>query len=484
MPTKPLEKAPQENRTRGSIGKRVLAVLLGLMPIAAVEGVLRATTTSTEAHANSTPLFVRATESEQWHIDDSLSNYFRPASFANQKPKQARRIFVLGGSTVQGRPYATETSFAKFLELWLTEERGDQDDASPVEVINCGGVSYASYRLEYILREVLRHAPDLIILYSGHNEFLEDRTDQELARYQRSLSGWLRRNLRCVDAFAKLRESNQDDTLGPLQARLDRPGGLNLYQRDPVWHQAIETQFSETLVNMIDMCDVASVPILLCVPTSDIVKTPPFKTTISPSLTTDETQRFQSLWKTITSSEEETSHRLEACKAALEIDRNHAGVHFVAGSLGKESQSMPESDWSMHLSLARDHDVCPLRATSAIEESVRRIAAERGCLWIDTPRLFQQSPVDQGESIGELAHPHWFVDHVHPTITGHRRIASAIAELLWDQPDLGPICKPSTFNDRFSNWLSTLDETYYQRGKQRLRGLQQWTQGRSGELDL
>ena len=43
-------------------------------------------------------------------------------------------------------------------------------------MINCGGVSYASYRLGPILDEVLGYEPDLIMLYTGHNEFLEART--------------------------------------------------------------------------------------------------------------------------------------------------------------------------------------------------------------------------------------------------------------------------------------------------------------------
>jgi hypothetical protein len=41
------------------------------------------------------------------------------------------------------------------------------------EVINCGGVSYGSWRLVAVLKEVLQYAPDLIILATGENEFLE-----------------------------------------------------------------------------------------------------------------------------------------------------------------------------------------------------------------------------------------------------------------------------------------------------------------------
>ncbi len=46
----------------------------------------------------------------------------------------------------------------------------------PIEVINVGGISYASYRIAAILDEVLQHEPDLVVIYMGHNEFLEART--------------------------------------------------------------------------------------------------------------------------------------------------------------------------------------------------------------------------------------------------------------------------------------------------------------------
>ena len=72
-----------------------------------------------------------------------------------------------------GRPYTVETAFSSWLQLFLQYA----DPSKKWEVVNCGGVSYASYRLVPILEEVLEnYTPDLVILYTGQNEFLEDRT--------------------------------------------------------------------------------------------------------------------------------------------------------------------------------------------------------------------------------------------------------------------------------------------------------------------
>src|SRR6056297_3702046 len=56
------------------------------------------------------PLFELDPHSGRWQIPESRRNFFRPASFAATKPAGTKRIFVLGASTVQGRPYETETA--------------------------------------------------------------------------------------------------------------------------------------------------------------------------------------------------------------------------------------------------------------------------------------------------------------------------------------------------------------------------------------
>jgi len=47
-------------------------------------------------------------------------------------------------------------------------------------LINAGGISYASYRIAKLMEELIRFQPDLFIIYTGHNEFLEERTYREI----------------------------------------------------------------------------------------------------------------------------------------------------------------------------------------------------------------------------------------------------------------------------------------------------------------
>ena len=55
------------------------------------------------------------------------------------------------------------------------------DSSRDWEVINVGAISYASYRTAGLMEELAQYEPDLFIVYTGHNEFLERRTYDTLS---------------------------------------------------------------------------------------------------------------------------------------------------------------------------------------------------------------------------------------------------------------------------------------------------------------
>ena len=131
---------------------RGLSILIAIFPFFIAETVIRLSGMPIEESVDSDPwvdlqqlepLFVKNEAGDRWIIPNSRSNFFCEASFSATKTPHTRRIFVLGGSTVQGRPFATETSFSTWLRLKLEAS----DPKTTFEVVNCGGVSYASYRI-------------------------------------------------------------------------------------------------------------------------------------------------------------------------------------------------------------------------------------------------------------------------------------------------------------------------------------------------
>lgn len=434
------------------------------------------------------PLFEKDPTTDRWKIPEQRWNFFRPDSFAEQKPSTLRRIFVLGGSTVQGRPYAVETAFSTWLRLHLEADYPDLQ----FEVVNCGGVSYASYRVSKILEEVLQHQPDAIVLYTGHNEFLEDREYADV-RDTSDLGAWMSRALSRVRTVTwiqqQLRSSPPSvDTMSQeVDARLDHPGGLDRYKRDAQWRHSVEQHFAASLSRMVRQVKRADVPLWLCVPTSDVVATPPFKTELDECLTKVEHVTWRENWAVAIDDQRDSGERIDACRDALRIDPEDAAAHYLLGRLLYDQGDSEQA--KEHLIAARDFDVCPLRATSPIVDAVIRIGEAESVPLIMTPELSDGRDGTGARRPDGVPDREFFVDHLHPTIRGHQQIAAAIAESmhgssLLKRSDLTEEETKTRYEQLAQDHLQTLGEDYYARGKQRLEGLKLWASGRAGQSSL
>lgn len=90
-----------------------------------------------------------------------------PRAFALPKPTGTFRVVVLGESTVQGFPYSSELAFPQHLKLLLSRQLPDQE----IEVLNAGIVGISSVIVADLFERVLRCQPDVVVVYTGHNEF-------------------------------------------------------------------------------------------------------------------------------------------------------------------------------------------------------------------------------------------------------------------------------------------------------------------------
>ncbi len=465
------------------------AVLIGLLPLVVTEVVLRACQVGFVSDADDPyigfdhirPLFRLNPQTNRYEIGPERQTFFRPDGFPAEKPKNGFRIFCLGGSTVQGRPYAIETSFGTWLELNLQAA----DPSRQWDVVNCGGVSYASYRLAPILHEVLDYQPDLIILCTGHNEFLEDRTYGPIKQSPRWLSrthGLLSQlhtynTLRSIllqrrgtaDAVA---QANRARLPEEVDALLDYRGGLDDYQRDETWRQGTIAHFQLNVQRMVSICQQRSVPILLINPPYNLKDTPPFKYEHRAGITPQEETRFEQIWDQAKQEGISTAQRIELLQQALAIDPQHAAAQF---HLGRCYLSERNSDQArQHLTRAKDEDICPLRILSPMRQIIADVATDHSVPLLDAQQLFEQQSRDS------ITGNDWFLDHVHPSIRGHQLWARTLFEQIVQQLDLQPTPGWQQRRDTaFLQHLQSLDNMYYIRGQQRLAGLTLWTQGRA-----
>ena len=464
------------------------AIVLGLSPLLATEAILAYWGWgAAEQHvdpfvgfAGQRPLFVLNPTGDRYEIARSRYLCFRPDGFAARKAVNEYRIFCLGGSTVQGRPYAIETSFTRWLELSLQAA----DPQRRFDVVNCGGISYASYRLVPILEEVLQYQPDLIILYTGHNEFLEDRTYRHIKQRSPTITFALRqatkwRTFNLLWSQWNAWQTTQDPLAEKpvlseeVDARLDYRGGLDQYHRDPAWHAAIVEHFDYNLHRMIGLCQAARVPIWLVDPVCNLRSCPPFKSEHRNGLSDDQLNEWNRLRQ-----EAGDLYRTDLARAiylleqATKIDDQHAGLAYDLAncyeSLGRVDEARTE------YLRAKEWDVCPLRIIEPLRDAIRNASRQTKTPLIDVKGLFED------KSRNRIPGSYLLVDHVHPSITGHQMIAELLMERFFRAGIVNADASWSARRDAaYVAHEATLDDRYYLEAQRRLEGLRKWAAGRA-----
>ncbi|MCA9085621.1 MAG: hypothetical protein KDA81_16285 [Planctomycetaceae bacterium] len=458
-----------------------MALLLGLSPLLLVEGTLRLfgvmdESVDADLHGGlDGSLFEKDDRTGVYRTRLAREQFFVTQEFPVEKADNEYRIFCLGGSTVQGRPWRPETSFGQWAELELNHI----DPSRKYQVINCGGISYASYRLTSVLQEVLTYDPDLIILATGHNEFLEDQTYAEIkSRSQTRL--WLEnasRSLRTVMLLRKLsggtpkQEPQPEDVSASegVEARLDDDAGYASYHRDDTWHEQITQQFENSVRTMLSMCSEAGVPVLTVRLGANLRDSPPFKSELRSDISTEDAQRWQQLFEAATAAEKtDLKQAIELYKKTLDLDDRYPLVHFrIARCLDRLGQS---EQALTNYQAALDLDICPLRITSRMQKLMTSVSEQAGVPCVDAETLLRNVSADHIPGFDR------YVDHVHPSIVGHQMIGRALVQrlvsdgLIQTQNPLTPVDRRLLFQQQ----LRSLGTTYIPNGRRRIGWLEGW----------
>ncbi len=431
----------------------IVAAFFGAMEVVlAVAGVrpLLLTEDPFVGFADNVPQFVPDTRPDGTAILRTARNkrgLFNYQEFPRAKGDNSVRIFCMGGSTTYGRPYFDEVSFCGWLRAYLQAA----DPNRHWEVINAGGVSFASYRVTRLMDELSQYQPDLFIVYSGQNEFLEQRSyggliDQPdwLINLNASLSG-----TRVYTALAQLIEAVQPDSLQQAQARSQLNGevdeilnhtiGPQSYQRDDTLKQQILTHYRLNLVRMVGIARSVDAGILFVQPAINLKDMSPFKSAHREGLDEAALQAWQALYDRAgeLAAAGDAAGALALYREALALDDRYAELHYRMGqalfSLGHYAES------EQAFQQAVEEDIAPLRMLGAMQRSVAEVAAEAGVPLVDFPEILRTAYRED--------YPHavfgkeYFVDHVHTSMEGYRRLGLALFDELVSQgiarPDAG-----------------------------------------------
>lgn len=477
-------KSPRRRRWRRGLAFHLATIVVVLAPLVLAELVLRLCVASPAlrsddpyvSFSSQSPLFVLDPTKTRFETTPERLIAFRSQSFAARKSPGTFRIFCLGGSTVQGRPYSVETSFPTWLKLNLQAARPETD----WQVVNAGGISYASYRLRPIMRELLAYEPDLFILYMGHNEFLEDRTYRNPKSIPRVLIRLHRillemRSYALADRWlAKHRRQKASQTVLPpeVQTKLDLSEGLASYRRDPVWRRGVIEHFGRNLETMVRMAHSAGVPVILINPVSNLKDCPPFKSEFRKNLSEQDKQRALDLRERVGKLDwTDAYEKIGLLKRAATLDDQHAGLAYLLGTCYERvGRSAEAKHW---FTRAKEEDICPLRILESMHEVILEIARQHG-----TPLVNVKAMIEERTDDG-IPGDEWLLDHVHPNISGHQLIADALCQTMAEMdlvhvPEHWQAAREQLWHEH----LRSLNEAYYAQGAARLKRLQDWSRSR------
>jgi tetratricopeptide (TPR) repeat protein len=381
---------------------------------------------------------------------DLKLSMFNKVSFSVKKAPNTFRIFCFGGSTTQGQPYNDKVAFSRWLEDLLKAS----DPHRNFEVINAGGISYASYRIVPLIQETLQFESDLMVVYTGQNEFLERRTYHNLfsqSRFLVSFRSWLetlrlyhllellwRPVLKAGTSGGKLHRASTPHRMPSTDLTKfimyedaheildDTRRGMNLFFRDEDFSQAVVKHFEYNINRMILLCKNVRVPIIFVEPASNLKDMSPFKSQHSPHIKWSHKNTIENRIREAIGCVHSSSYAqaLEILDTEISRDLLYADLHFWRGKALLGMGRMKEA--ADAFLRAKDLDVCPIRAISSIEAALYSVTLKRGVPLVKFKRALNAKTKDGSGIPGDDC----FVDQVHPKIEFHFLIGELILEQL------------------------------------------------------
>lgn len=365
-----------------------------------------------------------------FHIENNYNTCIANRAIYQNKKKRYR-IFCLGASTTAGYPYGTipeykcPVSYPNFLRAILQYNKGVPE----IEILNAGCSALNSQSVFQVFRDLVKYDPDVIIVYSAHNEYFgpNEFTLSKSANQKFKSSGF-------NNAFLNLRQTYVYQGLNWIIRKIIGRSAVevkprakwakaNLVTLDDPYNEGILKNYETNLRKIVRLARKKGILVILCTPVTNYTF-PPFLPTYEDELTTTE----QSLWDSLSTCADEFATNsdfqtaLDCWEKIGEIDSTNANVHYFKGvysaKLGDYATANSE------LRIASDLDALPFRAKTGAVDICRKVALEEGAILADMDRFFSDM---SGKGYAE---PSLMLDHVHPTANGYYYMGLFLAKTM------------------------------------------------------
>ena len=339
-------------------------------------------------------------------------------AFHTPKATNTVRIVLVGGSAVKGFPQTRRFAASSF----LTEMLSDSWPNRAVEVINLGATAVASFPVREFLKQALEYEPDLVVVYTGHNEFYGAYGVASINRAGTTP--------RMLEFQYRVRGLALVQGLSRLAQRLSRPKGKPLmevmvgqdYVEPEDWQRKAAAKLLYHHVgSMIQMSRDRDVPVLVCSLPSNERDLAPIGT--HPA----EGDVDGVVAKAMRSYDTEPEEVISELTKLLELRPDHARAHFYLGKAYFATQDNEKARY--HFLRARDLDPMPWRATTESQQGIRRAVAEHGAQLCDVEDVFRK------HSPGGIIGWELMDDHVHLSLRGQALLARTIVQALTTRTD-------------------------------------------------
>ncbi len=340
-------------------------------------------------------------------------------TFPVEKPAGGFRAFCIGGSASAGWPHHGGQYYSTYLQQALQNAYPGQS----IEVLNVSAHAYASYRVRAIFHDVIRYDPDVILIWSGNNEFVETRRYKPQSLLRDAVRGLAThsRLFACLSAAVNdsLSGAAREDTQAFIDSQIERTA-LPM-RADPQQYAEVVEHYEFSIDAIVAEAGEHGVPVrLLTVPVNLRDWEPNVSTH---GVEGADLQRWRALYDEGCREllEGRPAAAIAPLEGATEVDPQYADTWFRLAR-AHEGAGRREAAKDAY-SKARDLDQTPFRATTPILDAIRRIAARH-----PHAELLDADAAMHAAADGPAPGFELFLDYVHPTKRGNL----VVAELVYD----------------------------------------------------
>ncbi len=342
------------------------------------------------------------------------------------KPKGGIRILFVGESTVEGYPYPKNLCSSAFLSDMLKHALPGKD----IQVLNLGLTAGASYPIWKLTQQALDYQPDLVVIYTGHNEYFGAfgvASLQSVGNYEweMNLIYGLRQTALYQAIFFLFDKFTNEPSNKATQntALIEIMAKSNNIPMNSSSRKYASQNLERHLRYIIEASKKKNIPVVLCTLISNEHDMAPLQSPSENTLSPDKAKIWKEAYESANGRIGE-SEKIVYLKKAVEAFPEHGLTHYrYAQALEKSGDT---TDALTEYEKARDLDEMPWRAAETTNQMIRELAKKENIWLADVEERFHQV---QPEGIG------WrlVADHLHPSMEGQVLLARTVFDTLQKQ---------------------------------------------------